>query len=390
MSGTLYRKYRPPCFDGVIGQDHIVGTLKNQLAAGRIGHAYLFSGSRGVGKTSLARIFSRAINCENPKSAPCGKCPPCLSTQRENSLDIIEIDAASNNGVDDARDLREKIKYPPINGKYKVDIIDEDHMLTGSALNALLKTLEEPPAHAVFILATTEPHKLPATILSRCLRFDFRLVSMKTLSHLVAKIYDSEGKEYEPDALNAICAAAEGSVRDALSIADMCMGLSKHKLTAKEVSLILGTGDEKTIELLERINSGDIKTALVLINDLAIAGKSMNAAAKELASLARDLMVAKTAPTVLETTDERKEKLVAKAQEFSISHLAALITLFSETENLLRYAPSPRIAMEAAIVRAVKLYSLDLAAIDERILRLEKGVGGQGSGVREQGGECSK
>jgi len=375
MSNTLYRKYRPASFSAVIGQRHITTTLINQIQGGRVCHAYLFSGSRGTGKTTLARIFSRAISCADKKQFPCEKCEPCKSNKQENSLDIIEIDAASNNGVDDARELREKIKYPPIHGRYKVYIIDEVHSLSGAAFNALLKTLEEPPPHAVLILATTEPHKLPATILSRCLKFDFKLVSMQEIAELLKGIYKAEGKEFEDEAINAIAAAAEGSVRDALSIADMAMGVSKGKLTLKEISGILGNSLTASMELMDFINSANFKGAIELINKLVSDGKSVGAIARELSHLSRDLMIAKTAPNVLQATNETKERLIAKSESYSIAGLAALISLFSEVETGIKYAPSSRIALEAAVIRAIKLYSLDINALDERILRLERGIG---------------
>ncbi|MCL2675368.1 MAG: DNA polymerase III subunit gamma/tau [Firmicutes bacterium] len=375
MYSTLYRKYRPKTFDGIIGQGHITATLKNQIARGRIGHAYLFCGSRGVGKTSLARIFARAISCTGANT-PCGKCQPCQKNEGETNLDIIEIDAASNNGVDDARDLREKVKYPPINGRYKVYIIDEVHMLTGAAFNALLKTLEEPPATAVFILATTEPHKLPATILSRCMRFDFRLVGMGELFALLANIFQSEGKSFEDEAVRAIAAAAEGSARDALSLADVCINLSSGVLTAADVMTAIGGGSELSEALFDAIADGDIPLALELTDRLYGAGKSMNVVAKELAAYARDLMLAKAAPKILKGTKERIAALIRAAERRSISGLAAIVQLFSEMDGELRYSVNPRIAMEAACVRAAGLYNTDFNAFDARLLRLELALEG--------------
>ena len=234
---ALYRKYRPTTFDEVIGQDHIINTLRNQILQDKVSHAYLFTGTRGTGKTSTAKIFARAVNCPNSKQHngnPCGDCVVC-NTQGAANLDIIEMDAASNNGVDYARDIREKVQYPPVNGRYKVYIIDEVHMLSVGAFNALLKTLEEPPAHALFILCTTEVHKIPATILSRCMRFDFRLVPTPVLMNHVCKIYDAEGKQYTREAAQAIAQAGEGSVRDCVSIADRCYSVSTGKLTYDDV-----------------------------------------------------------------------------------------------------------------------------------------------------------
>ena len=233
---ALYRKFRPSGFKGLVGQDHIVRTLTNQIETGRVGHAYLFCGTRGTGKTSTAKIFAKAINCLSPvDGSPCGTCEVCKALSDPSSLDILEMDAASNNKVENVREIREKIQYPPVSGKYKVYIIDEVHMLTTEAFNALLKTLEEPPKHAVFILATTESHKLPATILSRCMRFDFRLVPTKEIARLVASIYDEVGKEYDKDAVMAIARSGNGSVRDALSIADICVSYRDSKLTYNDV-----------------------------------------------------------------------------------------------------------------------------------------------------------
>ena len=231
---ALYRKYRPKKFADVIGQNHIIKTLQNQIALDKVGHAYLFCGSRGTGKTSTAKIFAREINCS------CGGGGTCAFCQDNLSLDILEIDAASNNGVDEIRDLREKVKYPPVDGKYKVYIIDEVHMLSPSAFNALLKTLEEPPKHAVFILATTEVHKLPATILSRCMRFDFKLVSVEELSSLLKKVFESENVKFDEQSINLIARAGEGSVRDTLSIADRCVSFAGNNLTAATVVEVLG------------------------------------------------------------------------------------------------------------------------------------------------------
>ncbi|MBQ7643388.1 MAG: DNA polymerase III subunit gamma/tau, partial [Clostridia bacterium] len=248
---ALYRRYRPSGFDGLIGQEHIVKTLVNQIKTDRVGHAYLFCGARGTGKTSAAKIFARAINCLSPvNGSPCGKCEVCKALSDGANLDILEMDAASNNKVENVREIRDKIQYPPVAGRYKVYIIDEVHMLTTEAFNALLKTLEEPPAHAVFILATTEVHKLPSTILSRCMRFDFRLIPTKKIAELIAGIYDENGKEYDREAITAIAAAGAGSIRDALSVADICISYGEGKLTYRDVLEVLGATDIDVINKL--------------------------------------------------------------------------------------------------------------------------------------------
>lgn len=372
---SLYRKFRPDSFSSVIGQEHVTKTLINQIESSRIGHAYLFTGSRGVGKTTCARIFARAINCLSPvDGSPCGKCEACKALSVPN-MDILEIDAASNNGVDDAREIREKVNYPPVFGKYKVYIIDEVHMLTGSAFNALLKTIEEPPAHAVFILATTEAHKLPATILSRCMRFDFRLVSVDEIAQLLCYVYDEEGKKYDIDAVRYIASAAEGSVRDALSIADMCLSFSQEKLTYEQTLNALGGVDKSKIRtLFSAITRSDIGGCFAAIDDLATSGKSIGLISKEITYYARDLLLLKTSPKLLIETDEHIKMMSEDLKVVTLEFLTTVITLFSSIESELRYSISPRIVLETACVRACKLAVTDVSAIEERLARLEKKV----------------
>ena len=245
---ALYRKYRPKTFDEVVDQKHITQTLINQIATDKVGHAYLFCGSRGTGKTSTAKIFARAINCQTPiNGSACGGCESCKAMNSGNNLDILEIDAESNKGVDEIRELREQVKYPPVNGKYKVYIIDEVHMLTPSAFNALLKTLEEPPKYVVFVLATTEAHKIPATILSRCMRFDFKLVSTEEIAKLIGKILTDSNISYDEKAVQIIARAGDGSVRDALSIADMVISYSNGKLTYENVVKVVGSIEKEKL-----------------------------------------------------------------------------------------------------------------------------------------------
>ena len=289
---ALYRKYRPQVFDEVVGQDHIVKTLINQIKFDKISHAYLFTGSRGTGKTSIAKIFARAINCTNLKNgSPCGECEVCKSLEGTN-IDVLEIDAASNNGVDEIRELREKVKYPPVVGRYKVYIIDEVHMLSISAFNALLKTLEEPPKQTVFVLATTEVHKLPATILSRCIRFDFKLVPLETLTSHLENILKKEGVKYEDTAVNVIARAGEGSVRDTLSIADRCVSFAGDNLTYQKVIDVLGVSERDTlIKITDLILTKDIGNALVELDKVLSGGKSPLVFSNDLISYFRDLLL---------------------------------------------------------------------------------------------------
>lgn len=378
MSYTaLYRKYRPPRFEDVIGQNHITETLINQLKAGRVGHAYLFTGSRGTGKTTCAKIFARAVNCLNPENgSPCGKCKVCKALADASNIDIMEIDAASNNRVDEVREIRERVKYPPVNGKYKVYIIDEVHMLTDSAFNALLKTLEEPPEFVIFILATTEAHKLPATILSRCMRFDFRLVSQQQLSDNIKKIFDAEGKAYEDEAVRYIAGAGEGSVRDSLSIADMCLSRSNGKLTLSDVLDVLGAADRGKIRALtENVLKGNAREILLAINELTSYGKSVGRIAKDVLGCARDLLAIKTgAETLVIDTEENLANLRSLAAEADADGLTAIIRLLGSVDSELRYSVSPKIVLETACLRAGKLADSSADALQARIARLEKQI----------------
>lgn len=373
---ALYRKYRPKNFDEVIGQEHIVKTLQNQIKLDKISHAYLFCGSRGTGKTSTAKIFARAINCQNPvNGSPCGKCEACKALE-ENNLDITEIDAASNNGVDEIRELREKVKYPPVNDRFKVYIIDEVHMLSPSAFNALLKTLEEPPKHIVFILATTEVHKLPATILSRCLRFDFMLVGIQELSTLLCGILDKEGVKYDELSINAIARAGEGSVRDMLSIADRCVSFSGNELTYKKTLEVLGVSErEVLINVADKIFSKDVGGALVELNRVLSTGKSPLVLSNDLVSYFRDLILIYTlkdeAQKVVLVKEDDFEKMKAQVDGEHHNHaryaqMVKAVEILSEIEQNLRYSAKPRIVLETAIVRII-----DEVSLEDRIKALE-------------------
>lgn len=375
---AIYRRFRPSTFDKMVGQEHVVKTLINQIKTDRIGHAYLFCGARGTGKTSAAKIFARAINCLHPvNGSPCGECEACKALADSSNLDVLEIDAASNNKVENIREIRDKVQYPPVAVRYKVYIIDEVHMLTTEAFNALLKTLEEPPKHAVFVLATTEPHKLPATILSRCMRFDFRLVPEKTIATLVASIYDELGKKYEFDAVTAIARAGEGSVRDALSVADLCVSCSSEKLTYNDVIGVLGATDSRvTGELCEYIFKGETGKTLEKVGELVNLGKSVGVLARDVLKHLRDVMIVKTckdAKEILSVPDEEYETLENNAKLTDVHGILRAIEIFSSVENDLKYSVSPRIVLETAAMRASmpeQDYNID--ALLFRITKLEK------------------
>lgn len=369
---ALYRKYRPRTFNEVVGQDHIVKTLINQIKLDKISHAYLFCGSRGTGKTSTAKIFAKAINCLSSKDgSPCLECETCKALDGTN-IDVLEIDAASNNGVDEIRDLREKVKYPPVVGKYKVYIIDEVHMLSTSAFNALLKTLEEPPAHTVFVLATTEVHKLPATILSRCLRFDFKLVSLEDLTSLLKKILKDEGVKFDDQAVNVIARAGEGSVRDTLSIADRCVSFAGDELTYQKVLSVLGVSERETlIKITNEILSKNIGEALVELDKVLSSGKSPLVFSNDLISYYRDLLLIYTladkAREIVVVKDDIYAQMKAQAVKENYAEIVKAIEVLSEIEQELRYSVQPRIVLETALVKIVAESNLE-----RRVEKLEE------------------
>lgn len=376
---ALYRKYRPQTFDDVIGQDHIINTLRNQIVKDKVSHAYLFCGTRGTGKTSTAKIFARAVNCPNAKEHngnPCGECSVCKEKGAAN-LDIIEMDAASNNGVDYARDIREKVQYPPVNGKYKVYIIDEVHMLSVGAFNALLKTLEEPPAHAMFILCTTEVHKIPTTILSRCMRFDFRLVPTSTLIRLVSSIYDKEGKKYEKEAVSAIAQAGEGSVRDCVSIADRCLSVTNGKLTYNDVLQVLGVSSKTAVaNLAAAVLANQTANILTEIDKIVADGKDVARLSKDLSLYFRDLLTVKLckhAKDMLSLPADVYDGLLQTVQNVSVNKLLYAIDKLVGLENGLRYALSPLMLFEATALKiASSTGDVDLDGLEKRLTRLER------------------
>ena len=358
MSYTaMYRKFRPVRFEDVKGQDHIVTTLKNQIKSGRIGHAYLFCGTRGTGKTSVAKLFARAINCSNPQGEnPCLECPSCKAIQSGSSMDVIEIDAASNNGVDNIRQIVEEVQYPPTEGKYKVYIIDEVHMLSIGAFNALLKTLEEPPEYVVFILATTEVHKLPVTILSRCQRYDFKRISIDSISGRLTELLNIEGLEAEEEAVKYVSRIADGSMRDALSLLDQCLAFNYgKKLTYDMVLDVLGAVDSETFSILVRaIIAGDVSTAIKTLEKAVADGREITQFVTDLTWYLRNLLLAKTSDDMSVIADMSKEalwKLEDEARLVDSSDIIRYIRVFSELTNQIRYSSNKRILTEIAIVK---------------------------------------
>lgn len=352
---ALYREYRPKTFDEVIGQDHIVQTLKNQIKNDSLSHAYLFCGTRGTGKTSTAKIFAKAINCENNiDGSPCLNCRACRELANSSNLDILEIDAASNNRVDEIRDLRDKIKYPPVVGKYKVYIIDEVHMLTDSAYNALLKTLEEPPKHAIFILCTTEVHKLPQTILSRCMRFDFRLVSIEDLKNQLRKIFNDKGIKFEEEAVHLIASRGEGSVRDTLSIADLCASFSNNNVTYASCLEALGSSStEALVRLSNSLISNDGEGLLIELNNFAQSGKNFTILSKELINHLKTLLTIKTvvsAQKFLMLPNDIFQTLSLQAEKVDKEFLLNAMTKLSSIETQLKFSINPRTLLEITLL----------------------------------------
>ena len=370
---ALYRKYRPKNFDEVIGQKHIVTSLKNQIINDQISHAYLFTGTRGTGKTSIAKIFARAINCENNSNgSPCGNCNTCKALLDVSNLDIVEIDAASNNRVDEIRDLREKVKYPPVNGRYKVYIVDEVHMLTDSAFNALLKTLEEPPKHVVFILATTEVQKLPATILSRCLRFDFKLLENSEIEGLLKHIFDDSNIKYDEESVALIARLGEGSVRDALSVAEMCVAYTNKNITYNEVIDAVGAIDRKVLSNLSKyILQGDVNNILNTIHQILEKGKVVSQLAKDLALYFRDMAVVKTckdANQILKYPKDILDDMVEISKDSSVNKILNAFKTLSTLDNEFRYSTNPKSLFELNVLNLTMENQKDL---EQRVKDLE-------------------
>ena len=354
MYTALYRAQRPEIFQEVIGQDHIVRILKNQIATGTVSHAYLFCGTRGTGKTTTARILAKAVNCLDTYDAPCGTCPNCQSIKEGTFMDVIEIDAASNNGVENIRELRESVNYPPAVGRKKVYIIDEVHMLSTGASNALLKTLEEPPENVIFILATTDPQKLPQTILSRCMRLDFKRVPENILIGHMSRICQEKGVQISDSALRLLAANADGSVRDGLSILDQCLAGGDRSLDRDDILEFLGTvSEEFFLSLTDRVVMQDAAGALVLLDEALQEGKDVKQLMKDWMSHYRSLLITKyikNAEDMLNMSTENVEKLRQQSMQVSLEEINSGIITLSKTINDARYSTQPRILLELAIV----------------------------------------
>ena len=354
---ALYRKFRPTEFGDVRGQDHIVTTLKNQINADRIGHAYLFCGTRGTGKTTVAKIFARAVNCEHPVDGnPCGTCAACRSIGAGTSMNVIEIDAASNNGVDNIREIRDEVAYSPTEGKYKVYIIDEVHMLSIGAFNALLKTLEEPPSYVIFILATTEAHKIPVTILSRCQRYDFRRITADTITARLQELTEKEGVETEEKALRYIAKAADGSMRDALSLLDQCIAFYlNQKLTYDHVLDVLGAVDTEVYSKLLRMTlNRDLPGVMAEIEELVIQGRELGQFVSDFTWYLRNLLLLKSNDNledILDVSTENLARLKEEALQIEDDTLMRYIRIFSELGGQIRYASQKRVQVEVAFIK---------------------------------------
>lgn len=353
---AIYRKWRPTTFEDVVGQSHITETLKTEIKTGRLAHAYLFCGTRGTGKTTTAKILSRAVNCENPMpdGNPCNECPSCKGILSNTIMDVVEIDAASNNGVDNIRELRDEISYTPANVKYKIYIIDEVHMLSAGAFNALLKTLEEPPAHAIFILATTEAHKIPATIQSRCQRFDFRRISAKNIAGRIGEITRKDNINIAQDAIRLVAQLGDGSMRDALSILDLCSGI-EGEITLKDIENVTGAVSRAAlIDLSVGLINGDISKSISLIDKMLESGRETGTLLDELIMCFREILICKIMDNPSEVVDKSDEDIAVYkniAQSVSKEALLHIIKVLSETAGLCKTSTNPRVMLEASAVK---------------------------------------
>ena len=380
MSYTaLYRKFRPQEFKDVKGQEHVVITLQNQIKADRVGHAYLFCGTRGTGKTTIAKIFAKAVNCEHPTDgSPCGVCPSCKAIAAGNSMNVIEIDAASNNGVDNIREIREEVAYSPTEGKYKVYIIDEVHMLSIGAFNALLKTLEEPPSYVIFILATTEAHKIPITILSRCQRYDFKRIAIQTIADRLTELLEQEQVSAEPKAVRYIAKSADGAMRDALSLLDQCIAFYLGQdLTYDHVLEVLGAVDTEVFsQMLRKIMRKDISGVIAQFDELIIQGREPGQFVVDFTWYLRNLLLLQSSEHMEDVLDISSENLVLLKEEAKMAEpeqLMRYIRVFSELSNQIRYAAQKRVMIEIALIKLCKPeMECDVDSLVLRIAQLEQ------------------
>ena len=378
MHKALYRAYRPQTFKDVVGQEHIIRTLKNQIENGNVGHAYLFCGTRGTGKTSTAKIFARAVNCiDSVNEEPCNECEVCKDILNDNIMDVIEIDAASNNSVDDVREIRENVKYTPAKCKYKVYIIDEVHMLSQGAFNALLKTLEEPPSYVIFILATTEPHKIPATILSRCQRFDFKRVTVQDMSSRMKEICEDVNIDVDERALNLIARNSQGALRDALSILDQCMSFSDDKIEYKDVVDLLGTVNiEQLFEMAEYVIKEDTKKCLEILNEFVIWGKDIKNLIDDLIDHFRNLMICKVSTEldeIISLPEETIEQLKAQSSLIETNDIIRILNILSETQDNIKSSSNPRVLAEVSIMKLSQpMFDESKESLIKRLANLEE------------------
>lgn len=380
---SLYRKWRPQSFDDVVGQEPVTRTLRSAIASGRVAHAYLFSGHRGTGKTTTARILAKALNCaQGPTPDPCNRCSACVAISEGTSLDVIELDAASNRGIDEIREIRERVRLAPASSRYKVYILDEAHMLTTEAENALLKTLEEPPAHVVFVLVTTEPHRLPATILSRCQRFQFRRIPTALVVERLSRIAQQEGVQISPAALQLIARAAEGALRDAESVLDQLASSTDGPIGEAEVVQLLGLPEDEVVDAAtEAVRSQDAAAALRLAAQVADSGRDPRSALRRLVLHFRDLLVLCTCPDLHDLVDgppDRIPRLAEQARHFQPEELLRAISVLTSAEGEARWSPQPRLVLELALLRLARP-DLDptVEGLRGRVLRLERMLAGR-------------